>query len=236
MRAAAPPSPSPAIWVTQVQAALAPLADAGKAHAMRAYLRGQFAFLGIAAPARRAAVTALGRVRFDAAGALRAAELLWRLPEREYRYSAVDLLARHASVLRLEHVPRLLRLAQREPWWETVDGLAGVVGEVLLAARAEQPQAQQLMDAALQHESLWVRRIAMLHQLGWRSQTDAERLYRYALALAHEQEFFIRKAIGWALRDYARWAPDSVGRFLAQHADRLAPLTLREAGRHLKPD
>lgn len=236
MKAAASPSPAPAAWVAQVQAALAPRADAGKAREMRAYLREQFAFLGIPAPARRAAVAALGRVGFDAAGALRAPELLWRLPEREYRYTAVDLLARHASALGPHHVPRLLRLAQREPWWETVDGLAGVVGEVLLAARAESAEAQQLMDAALPHKSLWVRRIAMLHQLGWRLQTDTERLYRYALALAPEEDFFIRKAIGWALRDYARWAPDSVGRFLAQHADRLAPLTLREAGRHLKPD
>lgn len=223
-----------ASYVAQARDALARLADAGKAGEMRAYMREQFDFLGVQTPARRAALAALGRVGFDAAGALRAAEQLWRLPAREYRYAAVDLLARHAPVLKPEHVPRLLRLAQREAWWDTVDGLAGVVGDVLLLARSTQPDVQQLMDEALRHKSLWVRRIAMLHQLGWKLQTDTGRLYAYAEKLAPEQDFFIRKAIGWALRDYARWDPQGVERFVACHAGRLSSLSTREALRGLK--
>ena len=226
-------APSPAAWVAQVQAALGALADADKAVAMRAYMRGQFDFLGIQTPVRRAAIAALGRVRFSAAAVLQAAELLWRLPAREYRYAAVDLLARHAPLLGPQHLPRLLRLAQRQPWWDTVDGLAGVVGDVLLAARAQDPDIQWLMDAALRHKSLWVRRIAMLHQLGWRLQTDTARLYGYALALAPEEDFFARKAIGWALRDYARWDPQGVAHFVAQHRQTLPTLSVREATRHL---
>ena len=89
------------------------------------------------------------------------------------------------------------------------------------------------MDAWLVHPHLWVRRVAMLHQLGWREQTDPERLLRYALALAPEKDFFIRKAIGWALRDHARTRPDAVRTFLLQHAERLSGLTRREAGKHL---
>lgn len=224
---------TPAGYVAQVQAALAPLADAGKAREMRAYMREQFDFLGVQTPARRAALAALGRMHLEASGALQAAEQLWRLPLREYRYAAVDLLARHAKVLTPEHVPRLLRLAQREAWWDTVDGLAGVVGDVLLAARPAQPEVQQLMDEALYHKSLWVRRIAMIHQLGWRLQTDSGRLFAYALALAHEDDFFIRKATGWALRDYARWNPQGVEHFVAQHRHQLSALTVREAIRSL---
>jgi len=227
------PPLSQADYVARVQAVLAPLADAGKAQAMRAYMREQFDFLGVQTPARRAGLAALGRARFDAAGALQAAEQLWRLPGREYRYAAVDLLAQHARVLQPGHVPRLLRLAQREAWWDTVDGLAGVVGDVLRAARTAQPDVQQLMDEALLHKSLWVRRIAMIHQLGWRLQTDTGRLYGYALALAHEEDFFIRKAIGWALRDYARWNPQGVRDFTAQHRHQLSTLSVREATRHL---
>ena len=89
------------------------------------------------------------------------------------------------------------------------------------------------MDDCLVHPSLWVRRIATLHQLGWKAQTDQERLFRYALALAPETDFFIRKAIGWALRDHARTQPEAVRQFLALHAEKFSGLTRREAGKHL---
>ena len=89
------------------------------------------------------------------------------------------------------------------------------------------------MDKALQSSNLWLRRVAILHQLGWREQTDSERLFEYALACAHEKEFFIRKVIGWALRDYARHDPKAVGAFLRLNRDKLSPLTLREAAKHL---
>ncbi|HQR83153.1 MAG TPA: DNA alkylation repair protein, partial [Thiotrichales bacterium] len=81
--------------------------------------------------------------------------------------------------------------------------------------------------------NLWVRRTAMIHQLGWRLDTDNDRLARYALALATEKDFFIRKAIGWALRDYARWHPQWVIEFVNQHQTQLAPLSVREAMKHL---
>lgn len=106
---------------------------------------------------------------------------------------------------------------------------------LLKAARAHTPQAQATMDAALQHESLWVRRVAMIHQLGWRDHTDETRLFGYARSLAAESDFFIRKAIGWAFRDYAWHAPQAVSGFLSASQDILSPLTLREAAEHLPP-
>ena len=144
-------------------------------------------------------------------------------------------------------MPWLLALAQRDPWWDTVDGLAGVVGDVLLAAVLARPggaksgtrtdraadDAQQPMDTALHHPSLWVRRIAMLHQLGWKQHTDTQRLLAYALALGHEDEFFIRKAIGWALRDLARTQPETVRQFVLASASGLSALTVREATKHI---
>ena len=89
------------------------------------------------------------------------------------------------------------------------------------------------MDQALLHDDFWMRRIALLHQLGWRGETDTERLYSYCLRLAHEKEFFIQKAIGWALRDYARHDPQAIRRFTEAHRQQLAPLTYREASKHL---
>ena len=117
--------------------------------------------------------------------------------------------------------------------WDTVDALSDVIGDIVRAARVDDSSAQRSMDAALKHENLWVRRIAMLHQLGWRDEVDAKRLVAYALNLAHEEDCFTRKAIGWALRDYAHHKPHAVREFLAQAGDKLSPLTRREANKHL---
>jgi 3-methyladenine DNA glycosylase AlkD len=73
----------------------------------------------------------------------------------------------------------------------------------------------------------------MTHQLGWRLQTDTTRLFSYALQLAAEEDFFIRKAIGWALRDYARWQPAQVRDFVSAHQMQLSSLSVREALKHL---
>lgn len=226
--------PSVAEVLAQIDAALRPLADAQLAPPMRAYMLDQFAFLGIRATPRRQALRGLPALKgWDAAALLALAEALWEQPEREFQYVAVDLLSKHHRQLGLDALPRILQLVQRKPWWDTVDGLAGVVGDMLLRERAVQPQVQERMDVCLKHTHLWVRRVAMLHQLGWREQTDEARLLRYALILAPEKDFFIRKAIGWALRDHARTRPEVVRAFLAQHADQLSGLTRREAGKHL---
>lgn len=232
-QAAAVPA-EPVALLSQIETALRPLADPAQAVPMRAYMLDQFAFLGIRATPRRQALRGLPRLSAWTADALLSlAEALWDLPEREFQYVAVDLLAKYHRQLGVDSLPRLLRLVQRHPWWDTVDGLAGVVGDILLRARPGQADVQRQMDACLGHPSLWVRRVAMLHQLGWRAQTDQARLFRYALALAPETEFFIRKAIGWALRDHARTQPDAVRAFLTVHAAVLSGLTRREAGKHL---
>lgn len=219
--------------VGQIRDALAALADPARAVPMRAYMRDRFPFLGIQTPVRRAALRPLFKVNFDQKSLLTAAGLLYELPEREYRYAASDLLARHVGRLDLSAVAQLLALAQRDAWWDTVDGLAGIVGDVVRAAHRNDPDAQTTMDAALRHDCLWVRRIAMIHQLGWRLETDTTRLFGYAETLAPERDFFIRKAIGWALRDYARWNPQAVRDFVAAMGARLSPLSAREATRRI---
>ncbi|MFL9895850.1 DNA alkylation repair protein [Paraburkholderia sp. RL17-381-BIF-C] len=226
---------TPDAFARDIQAALAPHADAERALAMRAYMRHQFEFIGVPTPQRRQAVLPVfKRLQVENADQLLAyAHVLWTLPAREFQYVATDLLARKWKALGINDIAHLLTIAQQASWWDSVDPLAGVVGDVLKAARVETPQAQAVMDAALQHESLWVRRIAMIHQLGWREHTDEDRLFGYARALAAESDFFIRKAIGWALRDYAWHAPDAVIGFLSASRDLISPLSLREASKHL---
>ena len=231
--AAAAPAARAAL-LSQIDAALRPLADLAQAAPMRAYMLDQFAFLGIRATPRRQALRGLPRLNtWTAVDLLSAAEALWEMPEREFQYAAVDLLAKHHRQLELASLPSLLQLVQRHAWWDTVDELAGVVGDILLRARTRQPEVQRQMDDWVGHPSLWVRRVAMLHQLGWKTQTDQARLFRYALALAPETDFFIRKAIGWALRDHARTQPEAVRAFLMAHAHVFSGLTRREAGKHL---
>jgi 3-methyladenine DNA glycosylase AlkD len=225
---------TPKQFVLAVQHALTPLADASRAEQMKAYLLDQFEFLGLQAPVRRQAVRSIGKVQWQSANdLLTAAELLWQKPEREYRYTAVDLLRKHSAMLNVSDLPTLQALLLRDSWWETVDGLSAVIAEVMHAALQQKPNAAIVMDVWLKHPSHWVRRTAMLHQLSWRLDTDTTRLFGYAQQLADEKEFFIRKAIGWALRDYARWNPQAVTEFLMEHRDTLSGLTVREAAKHL---
>jgi 3-methyladenine DNA glycosylase AlkD len=214
-----------------VRAVLRPLADADRAAGAKAYMRGRFEYIGISTPERRAAVGLLIR-GFGPATAeeLRAAaEGLWGMREREYQYVAADLLARYQLVLGLDDLPWLLDLAQAKSWWDTVDCIVKVVGKIVRRAGAKGVRA---MDRAVKHEDFWVRRIAMLHQLGWRDDTDTERLFRYAEMLALEKEFFVRKAIGWALRDYAWHDWRAVEKFLYSSEVKFSGLTVREASKN----
>ena len=218
----------------ELKIALEAVAEPGRAAPMQAYMRDQFVFLGVAAPQRRLAVKAL-LANLRGVGAdvlLEHAQLLWQQPQREYQHVALDMLALHRRQLRVEHLPALLGLARQRAWWDSVDGMAGIVGDVLQAELRRGGDGHAHMVPALQHEDFWLRRIAMLHQLGWRADTDAGWLFDAALALAHEDEFFIRKAIGWALRDYARHAPAEVLTFATQHRQQLSPLSYREALKH----
>jgi len=196
----------------EIEATLRPLADVNQAAPMGAYMLDQFKFLGIRATPRRDVLRELFK---------------------HLNLTAVDLLAKHHTRLQAGNLPRLLQLVQKRSWWDTVDGLAGVVSKSMRQFQSQKSLAQELMDECLTHSDPWVRRVAMLHQLGWKKETDEERLLRYALALGSETDFFIRKAIGWALRDYARTRPEVVRTFLRKNENRLSGLTRREAGKHL---
>lgn len=228
-------SVNPRKFVLSIGETLAPLADEKKARLMQAYMRDQFEFLGISTPQRRSATMPLLRMQSCASGdaLIDIAQLLWMLPQREYQYVAIDLLAHHWKTLSVNHLADLLHLVQQRSWWDCVDGLAGVAGDVIRAACARDPKVQETMDAALCQPDMWVRRVAMLHQLGWRSDTDASRLFSYARKLSSEPDFFIRKAIGWALRDYARHDPQAIREFILQAQTQLSPLSVREAMKHL---
>lgn len=202
--------------------------DPGRAATMAAYMRGRFPFAGIAAPGQKEALRAAqADLPLPAAGdLLAAAEALWRRPEREYRYFATALLARHARMLGPGDLGEVRALVGQKSWWDTVDALAAhVVGPVVATHR----ELAAEMDRWVVAEDTWVGRTAILHQLRYRERTDAARLFAYCLQRAGEREFFLRKAIGWALREYSKTDERAVRRFVAEHESELSPLSRREA-------
>lgn len=203
-------------------------ADAANAAPMRAYMREQFPFLGL----KRAERDALDRevlaglpkpTERDLVAVARAC---WKLPQREYQYFAQKYLRKHAKLLSgLELVEELVT---HKSWWDTVDDLAAnVVGPIV----ANNPELKKTMDAWAKSENLWLARTAILHQLKYKQRTDAARLFKYCRARATEKDFFMRKAIGWALRVYAATDPDAVAQFVAENEARLSGLSKREAVR-----
>ena len=203
-------------------------ADPERAAAMRAYMKDVAPFLGIPSPERRALSRSVlqGTPRPDERDCTAVALRCWRLPEREYQYFAVDLLRRHVRRLSSGFLPVARHLVTTVPWWDTVDALAAHVVGGLVAA---DPALTADMDAWIEDDDLWVVRTALLHQLRYGERTDAGRLFGYCLGQSGHPDFFVRKAIGWALREYAKTDPGAVRDFLAREGDRFAPLSVREA-------
>jgi 3-methyladenine DNA glycosylase AlkD len=196
---------------------------------MSAYMRDQFAFAGISSPARRAlardALAALppptpAQLATTARGA-------WRRPEREYQYFACDYVDRYVRVCGPEFLGDLRWLVTHKSWWDTVDALAHSVGKLVLAY----PELGADMDVWIDDGNFWVARVALLHQIGYKDRTDTKRLFHACERRATDSEFFVRKAIGWALRSYARTDMRAVRAFVDAHPE-LSPLSRREALKH----
>jgi 3-methyladenine DNA glycosylase AlkD len=195
--------------------------------AMQAYMKGIAPFLGIKTPARRA----LFKAHLALSGTPSMVELpavvraAFAQPEREWHYCAVDLLVKQARKLGPEHLPLLEELITAKSWWDTVDLLASnVVGVVL----KRYPDAvarwnQRWVDSP----DRWLNRTAILFQLKWKHDTEEALLFANVRQHAAHPDFFIRKAIGWALRAYSISAPLAVERFVAQQ--NLSPLSRHEA-------
>ncbi|PCG83567.1 DNA alkylation repair protein [Streptomyces sp. WZ.A104] len=226
-----PDSPLADAVLERLTAAYAPAADPVRAQAAAAYMKHVAPFLGIPTPERRALSRAVlaGTGRPDERDCTAVALRCWRLPEREYHYFAVDYLRRHAGRCSSGFLPVLHHLVSTVPWWDTVDLLAAYVAGSLVAA---DPALGREMDRWID-DDLWVARTALLHQLRYKSATDAERLFDHCLRRADHPDFFIRKAIGWALREYAKTDPTAVRAFVEGARDRLSPLSVREALKHL---
>ncbi len=219
--------------VAFVQAELQALAQRERAARMQAYMKTDMPFYGVAAPARRRIGRRLReRLRLETpADYQQAVVALWTLPHREEKYLAIGVAVDHPRFIAFDQLPLYRRLIVEGAWWDLVDEVAAhLVGRVLLIDRV---RTRPLLDRWVDDPDLWLRRSALISQLTHREETDADQLFGHCLRRAHETEFFIRKTIGWALRQYAHTDPEAVRAFLAEHGEKLSGLSRREASKHL---
>ena len=154
---------------------------------------------------------------------------LWREARfREERYAAIRLLSlkRHRECWSPELMPVLEEMIVSGAWWDYVDALAQVVGELL---RSHPKKIRPAMRAWSMDANLWKRRVSIICQLSFKRDTDLELLYANIEPNLPERDFFIRKAIGWALRQYAWTDPKEVARYVREHESQLSGLSRREA-------
>jgi 3-methyladenine DNA glycosylase AlkD len=224
--------------VAAIRHTLRAAAQPALAGAMQAYMKSAMPFLGVAAPERRRAVAQAVRAHAlaDAGELAQAVLALWRqATHREERYAALDLLRLHRKLMDVPLLPLAQELLTTDPWWDFNDEISGQVLPRLL--QASPATMKPLLRSWARGSHLWLRRAAMLAQRSLKPpHFDAVLLYDCILpslqgpgAPALVRDFFIRKGIGWALRERSYAAADEVQAFCTEYASHLSPLTLREA-------
>ena len=216
-----------------VTAELRRLADPAKAPAMAAYMKTAQPFYGVPTPIRTVILREV-RERFvpvDQESSEHNVLALWKLPYREERYCAIAYARHHPRFITPSALWLYERMIREGAWWDFVDEIAvNLVGGVLGNFPAK---TRPLVERWIEDSDMWIRRTALLAHLKHKKATDAAQLFDHCLRRAHEREFFIRKAIGWALREYSKTEPRAVRAFLATNRQRLSKLSLAEGSKHL---
>jgi 3-methyladenine DNA glycosylase AlkD len=210
---------------------LAAHADPEQAGPMRAYMKDHFPFFGVKTPRRRDLVRSLiADHGLPEISDLRAVcEALWAEPERECHYAAIDLMERSKKRLTVADIAWIEPLIVANTWWDSVDALSSpTIADLLKRDRAARDKWISRWRVS---ENFWLRRVTLIFQRRYKTETDAGLLFALIRENLESKEFFIQKAIGWALREYAYFDPAAVASFVA--TTKLAPLSRREALKHL---
>lgn len=200
------------------------------AQAMKKYMKNQFDFLGIKTPERRVLSKVFLRDKAKEAQIDWAlVDNLWAQDYREYQYLAGDYLKKVQKQLTISDLDKIYELATTKSWWDTVDFLDELAGDVV----KRYPEAKAIMLTWSRADNFWIRRLAIDHQLGFKLATDADLLAAIIRNNLGSSEFFINKAIGWSLRDYSKVAPDWVRDFINNNRAQMANLSIREGSKYL---
>ena len=208
-------------------------ADPAQAVPMKKYMRDQFEYLGIKTPQS----VALQKEFYAEHGLPEIADLdsilrdLWSLPQREFQYVAVGLLGRCDKQIPAKFIKTIEYLIITKSWWDTVDSIAG--GTIGVHFKRFLDVREKYLTKWRASENFWLRRTTILFQLGYKQETDFDLLCEIIRENLGSKEFFINKAIGWSLRQYARIDPKAVKKFVNKTKE-LNPLSRREAMKHLE--
>jgi 3-methyladenine DNA glycosylase AlkD len=208
-------------------------ADAQKAIEMAAYMKTATPFFGVQKPERIPVYRELKKrfkpeQRADYEANTRE---LWALPQREGKYTALFYAGAFPEYVDAESINLYADLIREGSWWDFVDDIAiNLVGH---AYRRDRRIIKKTIDKWTRDDDMWIRRTTLICHNHHKSETDQDQLFKTCLLLCSEKEFFIRKGMGWALREYSYVAPDQVKRFVTAHKDKLSPLTFREATKQL---
>jgi len=214
----------------EILESLKAVANPQKAPWMKAYMRDQFEYLGVQSTASKQVFSQL-LPKHNSAEEIDwgFVDACWADPNRELQYAALSYLGRNERLLDATHLPRLRELILNKSWWDTIDTIVHLVGAIV----QRHPELKALMVEWSLDENMWIRRTAIEHQLSLKMKTDTDLLEVILVNNFGSKEFFINKAIGWALRDYAWVNPNWVRDFIERHRSRMAPLSIREGGKHL---
>ena len=200
------------------------------AESMAKYMQDKFEFLGVRGTKR----TELYKKYFPTAKKSKNidwdfVETCWNREEREFQYAAVYYLRAMQKFLKREDISKLKYLIVNKSWWDSVDLLAKVVGSLVIRIEGY----EQMMLEWSKDSNIWLRRVAILYQISLKEKVDEKVLDEILVSNLGDSEFFINKAIGWALRDYSKFNPEWVKEFIENNKMNMANLSLREASKYL---
>lgn len=197
---------------------------------MERYMQDKFRFLGV----RGATRTEIYKKYFPDARKTKTidwyfVESCWNKEEREFQYVVVYYLKAMQKFLKREDISKLKYLIVTKSWWDTVDLLAKVIGNLVIRIEGY----DKIMLEWSKDSNIWLRRVAILYQLSLKDKVDEIILDKILANNLGDNEFFINKAVGWALRDYSKFNPEWVREFIKKNKDNMANLSIREASKYI---
>ena len=201
-----------------------------QAQKMSKYMLNKFEYIGIKTPERREIFKNFFKeYKNEEKIDWEFVNKCWENKYREFQYIAADYLKNMKDKLTIDDIPKFKRLILEKSWWDTIDNLDMTIGALALK---DSNVNKILMEWSLD-ENIWLRRIAIDHQLLRKEKTDIELLEKILKNNLEQTEFFINKAIGWALRDYSKTNPEWVKNFIEKNRENMAKLSIKEASKYL---
>ena len=201
-----------------------------QAQRMSKYMLNKFEYIGIKTPERREIFKNFFKeYKNEEKIDWEFVNKCWENKYREFQYIAADYLKNMKDKLTIDDIPNLKQLILKKSWWDTIDNLDMTIGALALK---DSNVNKILLEWSLD-ENIWLRRIAIDHQLLRKEKTNAELLEKILKNNLGQAEFFINKAIGWALRDYSKTNPERVKNFIEENKEKMAKLSIKEASKYL---